>query len=58
MVVSFRNCLQISFLILIEFKRITSTLFYKQLVLGLTPQSCLYFQGFQGSKLLNGGLVV
>ena len=25
---------------------------------GLNPQSCLYFQGFQGSKLLNGCLVL
>ena len=28
--------------------------FYKQLGLGLSPQSYLYFQGFWGSKLLNG----
>ena len=32
--------------------------FDKQLVSGLSPQSCLYFQGFWGSKLLNGCLVV
>ena len=28
--------------------------FYKQLKSGRSPQSCLYFQDFQGSKLLNG----
>ena len=33
-------------------------LFYKQLGSGLMPQSCLYFQGFQGSKLLSSCLVV
>ena len=32
--------------------------FYKQLGSGLSPQSCLYFQGFWVSKLLNGCLVV
>ena len=32
--------------------------FYKQLGLDFSPQSCLYFQNFQGSKLLNGYLVV
>ena len=32
--------------------------FYKQLGLGLSPQSCLFFQCFWDSKLLNGGLVV
>ena len=31
---------------------------YKQLGSGLNPQSCLYFQGFGGSKLLNGCLIV
>ena len=31
--------------------------FYKQLGSGLNRQSCLYFQGFRGSKLLNGYLV-
>ena len=31
--------------------------FYKQLRSGRTTQSCLYFQGFWGSKLLNGCLV-
>ena len=30
------------------------TLFYKQLQSGPSPQSCLYFQDFQGSKLLKG----
>ena len=34
------------------------TLFYKQLVSGLSLQNCLYFQGFRGSKLLNGCWVV
>ena len=32
--------------------------FYKQLGSCLGPQSCLYFQGFRDSKLLNGCLVV
>ena len=32
--------------------------FYKQLGLGFSLQSCLYFQDFWGSKLLNGCLVV
>ena len=32
--------------------------FYKQLGSGLSPKGCLYFQGFWGSKLLNGCLVV
>ena len=33
--------------------------FYKELVgSALSPQSCLYFQGFQGSNLLNVCLVV
>ena len=32
--------------------------FCKQLESGLSPQSCLYFQGFWGSKLLNGCFVV
>ena len=32
--------------------------FYKQLGSGLSPQSCLYVQGFGGSKLLNGCFVV
>ena len=35
-----------------------ATLFYKQLGSDLSPQSCLYFQSFQGSELLNGCLVV
>ena len=32
--------------------------FYKQLGLGVSPPSCLYFQGFQDSKFLNGCLIV
>ena len=32
--------------------------FHQQLGRGLSPQSCLYFQGFGGSKLLNSCLVV
>ena len=32
--------------------------FYEYLGSGPSPQSCLYFQDFQGSKLLNGCLVV
>ena len=32
--------------------------FYKQLRPGLNPESCLNFQGFWGSKLLNGCLMV
>ena len=34
------------------------TFFYRQLGSGLSPQSYLYSQGYWGSKLLNGGLVV
>ena len=33
-------------------------LFYKQLRSGPSPQSCLFFQDFQGSKLLKDCLVV
>ena len=40
------------------FLSITLILPYKQLESGLSPQSCLYFPGFWGSKLLNGCLVV
>ena len=36
----------------------TYILFYKQLGSGLSPQSCLYFQGFWSSELLNDCLVV
>ena len=32
--------------------------FYKHLGLGPSPESCLYFQDFQGSKLLSSCLVV
>ena len=32
--------------------------FYEQLGPGLSPQSCLCFQDFWGSKLINGCLVV
>ena len=32
--------------------------FYKQLGLGLSPQHCLYFQGFWDSTFLNDCLVV
>ena len=32
--------------------------FFKQLWSELSPESCLYFQGFRGSKLLNGFLLV
>ena len=28
-------------------------LFYKELGSGLSPDNCLYFQGFRGSKLLD-----
>ena len=42
-----------------EINHIKNTLFFnKQLGLGFSPQSCLYFQNFQGSKLLSSGLVV
>ena len=34
------------------------TFYYKQLRSRLSPHSCLYFQGFRDSKLLNGCLVV
>ena len=36
----------------------TLIFFYKQLASGLSSQSYLYFQGFYGSKLLDGCLVV
>ena len=36
----------------------TYTFVYKQVGSGPSPQSCLYFQGFWGSKLFNGCLVV
>ena len=39
-------------------KGLTYPFFYKRLGSGLSPQSCLYFQGFWGSKLLNGSLIV
>ena len=39
----------------LKLKLYENTIFYKQLGSGL---SCLYFQGFRGSKLLNGCLVV
>ena len=42
------------------FKEIMETLhlfFYKQLGSGLRLQSCLYFQGFLGSKSFNGCLI-
>ena len=34
------------------------SIFSKQLGSGLSPQNYLYFQGFWGSKLFNGCLVV
>ena len=37
---------------------LTFIFFYRQLRSGLRPQNCLYFQGFRGSKLFNGCLVV
>ena len=40
------------------FLLITNTLFYKQLGSGPSTQSCLYFQDFQDSKLLNGRSVL
>ena len=36
---------------------ILHSFFYKQLGSGFSPQSCLYFPSFRGSKLLNGCLV-
>ena len=36
----------------------TLIIFYKQLGSGLSPRSCLCFQGFRGPKLFNGYLVV
>ena len=41
------------------FDRVLDTpLYFKPRMTGLSPQSCLYFQAFRGSKLLNGRLVV
>ena len=37
---------------------ITLSFWYEQLGPGLSPESCLYLQGFRGSKLLNDFLVV
>ena len=39
-------------------KKITITLFYEQLGSDLNPESCSYFQGFSGSKLLSDCLVI
>ena len=39
-------------------RKYTLCFFYKQLGSSLSPQNCLHFQGFWGSKLLNGSLVV
>ena len=41
-----------------KLKLYETALFYKQLESGLNTQSCLYFEGFLGSKLFNGCLVV
>ena len=38
--------------------RLGSFFFHKQLGSGLNPQSCLYLEGFKGSKFLNGWLLV
>ena len=46
------------FLVVSEKSGRAYTFSYKQLGSGLSPQSCLYLQGFWGPKLLNGCLVV
>ena len=43
---------------LIIITAVNYTFFYKQLGSGRSPQSCLYFQDFQGSKLLNSCLAI
>ena len=37
---------------------VTLHIFCKHLAPGLSPEICLYFQGFRGSKFLNGCLVI
>ena len=46
------------FLVVSEKNGRAYTFLYKQLGSGLSPQNCLYLQGFRGPKLLNGCLVV
>ena len=41
-----------------SFKKLFSLIFFQQLVSDPSPKGCQYFRGFQGSKLLNGYLVV
>ena len=41
-----------------EQNELLNRLFYRLQGLGLSPQRCLYFQGFWDSKLFNGCLVV
>ena len=43
---------------IIESPVLIHVFFNKQQGSSLSPRSCLYFQGFQGSMLLNGCLVV
>ena len=42
----------------VKIKMMRLHFFCKQLRSGLSPQNCLYFQGFWGTKLLNGCFVV
>ena len=42
----------------LNIKKPMNYIFYEQLGSGLSSQSCLYFQGFWASGLLNGCLVV
>ena len=48
------------FLLQVFFSQFCYTLIfiYKQLGSGVSPQSCLYFQGFMGSKLFNVSLAI
>ena len=39
-------------------KKVYTLFLYKQLGSSLSPQNCLYIQGFLGSRLLNGCLIV
>ena len=44
--------------IIAEYIELYTLIFYKQLRSGLSPESCLHFQGFRSSKLHNGCLAV
>ena len=45
-------------IVLVNNFMLITLIFLKQLGSGLTPQNCLYFQGFRGSKFVNDSLLV